>query len=144
MVFITIWVLFSLLQSYYMLTSNSDTGVINWESNTITSQLLVFTLQRCLLLALALLYFFFIKNILKYLKEGTIFTKGNIRLIRIVSVIYPFYAFLSDNLGYSFTQNETYSFVLTDTPFVSLLAFLIIGQLYKLAYEVAETEKLTI
>ena len=65
------WVAFYATQSYYVLTTGSGHGVINWGSPNMGGKLTMFVINRLLILTLAVLMAAFVFNILKHLKgEG--------------------------------------------------------------------------
>ena len=135
--------LFVCIQSYYILTENSGDGVINWGAPGSGSQLTWFILHRLVVFALAAIYVMFVVNIMKYIKTGSIFNKRNITLFRIMAVMVPVYSFLDDNI-YSLVLGSDVGLMLSERPFASLFIILLVGQLYKVGYEAAEEQKLTI
>ena len=86
----------------------------------------------------------FVFNILKYLRGGTIFNRANVVLLWILTILLPIHSFVSDNMGIACSAFEHFDIVLTDTPFVYAVIALIVALLYKLAYDAAEEQKLTI
>ena len=65
---IVLWVAFYAVQSYFVLTTGSGKGVINWGSPNIGSKLALFIVNRLFILLMAGLMAAFVFNILKYLK----------------------------------------------------------------------------
>ena len=65
---IVLWVAFYAVQSYFVLTTGSGKGVINWGSPNIGLKLIMFVINRLLILTMAGLMAAFVFNILKYLK----------------------------------------------------------------------------
>lgn len=141
---IPLWVIFYGVQSYFVLTNGTGEGVIHWDSPMIGLKLTMFIIHRIALLTMAGLFAAFIINILRYLKNGTIFNQANVTLIWIMVCVLPIYSFLSDNMSIVCSPSEHGKIVLTDTLFIYPLVALIIAFLYKIAYDVAEEQKLTI
>lgn len=141
---IILWVAFYAIQSYYVLTTGSGNGVINWGSSQMGLKLTMFTVNRITILTLAGLMAAFVINILKYLKGGTIFNHANVVLLWIMAIVLPIHSFISDNMGFVVSASDHYEWGLTDTPFVYTLVAVIVAMLYKLAYDTAEEQKLTI
>lgn len=138
------WVAFYAIQSYYVLTTGSGHGVINWGSPNMGGKLTMFVINRLLILTLAGLMAAFVFNILKHLKGGTIFNRANVVLLWIMAIVLPIHSFISDNMGYACSATDQHEWCLTDTPFVYAIVAVIVAMLYKLAYEAAEEQKLTI
>ena len=141
---IALWVAFYANQSYYVLTTGSGHGVINWGSPNMGSKLTMFAVNRLCILLMAGLMSAFVFNILKYLKGGTIFNRANVVLLWIMAIVLPIHSFISDNMGYACSATDHYEWGLTDTPFVYAIVAVIVAMLYKLAYDAAEEQKLTI
>ena len=141
---IVLWVAFYAVQSYFVLTTGSGKGVINWGSPNMGGKLTMFVINRLLILTLAGLMAAFVFNILKYLKGGTIFNRANVVLLWIMAIVLPIHSFISDHMGFVVSASDHYEWGLTDTPFVYTLVAVIVAMLYKLAYDAAEEQKLTI
>ena len=141
---IVIWVVFYAIQSYYVLTTGSGYGVINWGSPNLGSKLTMFIVNRLFILLMAGLMAAFVFNILKHLKGGTIFNRANVVLLWIMAIVLPIHSFISDNMGYACSASDHYEWGLTDTPFVYAIVAVLVAMLYKLAYDAAEEQKLTI
>ena len=141
---IALWVAFYANQSYYVLTTGSGHGVINWGSPNMGSKLTMFAVNRLCILLMAGLMGAFVFNILKYLKGGTIFNRANVVLLWIMAIVLPIHSFISDNMGYACSATDHYEWGLTDTPFVYAIVAVLVAILYKLAYDAAEEQKLTI
>ena len=139
-----LWVAFYAIQSYYVLTTGSGNGVINWGSSNMGSKLTMFAVNRLCILLMAGLMAAFVFNILKHLKGGTIFNHANVVLLWIMAIVLPIHSFISDNMGYACSATDQYEWCLTDTPFVYAIVAVIVAMLYKLAYDAAEEQKLTI
>ena len=141
---ILMWVAFYAIQSYYVLTTGSGHGVINWGSPNMGGKLAMFVINRLLILTLAGLMAAFVFNILMHLKGGTIFNHANVVLLWIMAIVLPIHSFISDNMGYACSASDHYEWGLTDTPFVYAIVAVLVAMLYKLAYDAAEEQKLTI
>ena len=141
---IVLWVAFYAVQSYFVLTTGSGKGVINWGSPNIGLKLTMFVMNRLTILTLAGLMAAFVFNILKYLKGGTIFNRANVVLLWIMAIVLPIHSFISDNMGFACSATDQYEWGLTDTPFVYAIVAVIVAMLYKLACDAAEEQKLTI
>ncbi len=141
---IALWVAFYANQTYYVLTTGSGKGVINWGSPNMGGKLTMFVINRILILTMAGLMAAFVFNILKHLKGGTIFNRANVVLLWIMAVVLPIHSFISDNMGFACSATDQYEWCLTDTPFVYAIVAVIVAMLYKLAYDAAEEQKLTI
>ena len=138
------WVAFYAIQSYYVLTTGSGDGVINWGSPHIGRKLTVFVINRIMILTLAGLMGAFVFNILKYLKGGMIFNRANVVLLWVMAIVLPIHSFISDNMGFACSDADQFDWMLTDTPFVYAIVGVIVAMLYKLACDAAEEQKLTI
>ena len=138
------WVAFYAIQSYYVLTTGSGNGVINWGSPNMGGKLTMFVINRLLILTLAGLMAAFVFNILKHLKGGTIFNRANVVLLWIMAIVLPIHSFISDNMGFACSASDNYEWCLTDAPFVYAIVAVLVAMLYKLAYDAAEEQKLTI
>ena len=141
---IVLWVAFYAFQSYFVLTTGSGHGVINWGSPRMGLKLTMFAVNRLMILTLAGLMAAFVFNILKHLKGGTIFNRTNVVLLWIMAIVLPIHSFISDNMGYACSATDQYEWCLTDTPFFYAIVAVIVAMLYKLAYDAAEEQKLTI
>ena len=139
-----LYVAFYAVQSYYVLTTGSGCGVINWGSPRMGLKLTLFVVNRITIFLLAGLVAAFVFNILKYLKGGTIFNHANMVLLWIMALVLPIHSFVSDNMGIACSPSEHFDMVLTDSPFVYTVIAVIVALLYKLAYDAAEEQKLTI
>ena len=138
------WVAFYAIQSYYVLTTGSGNGVINWGSPNMGGKLTMFVINRIMIITLAGLMAAFVFNILKHLKGGTIFNRANVVLLWIMAIVLPIHSFISDNMGFACSVSDQYEWCLTDTPFVYAIVAVIVAMLYKLAYDAAEEQQLTI
>ena len=141
---VILWVAFYAMQSYFVLTTGSGHGVINWGSPRMGLKLTWFVVNRITLLLMAGLMGAFVFNILKYLSGGTIFNHANVVLLWIMAIILPIHSFISDNMGIACSASEHFDLVLTDSPFVYAVMALLVALLYQLAYRAAEEQKLTI
>ena len=95
------WVAFYAIQSYFVLTTGSGYGVINWGSPNMGGKLTMFVINRLLIITLAGLMAAFVFNILKHLKGGTIFNRANVVLLWIMAIVLPIHSFISDNMGFA-------------------------------------------
>ena len=138
------WVAFYAIQSYFVLTTGSGNGVINWGSPNMGGKLTMFVINRIMIITLAGLMGAFVFNILKYLRGGMIFNRANVVLLWIMAVVLPIHSFISDNMGFACSDADHFDWRLTDTPFVYAIVAVIVAMLYKLAYDAAEEQKLTI
>ena len=127
-----------------VLTTGSGEGVINWDSPRIGVKVTFFVMQRIAMLVMAGLFTAFIINVLRYLKDGTIFSRANVILLWVMVLVLPIYSFLSDNMSIAWERTDNLAIVVTDNMFLYPLVALIIASLYKIAYDVAEDQKLTI
>ena len=139
-----LWVVFHAVQTYFVLTTGSGDGVINWGSPHIGRKLTVFVINRVTILSLAVLMGAFVFNILKYLRGGMIFNRANVALLWIMAVVLPIHSFISDNMGFACSDADHFDWMLTDTPFVYAIVAVIVAMLYKVACDTAEEQKLTI
>ncbi len=138
------WVVFYAIQTYFVLTTGSGYGVINWDSPHIGRKLTVFVINRILILTMAGLMGAFVFNILKYLKGGMIFNRANVVLLWVMAIVLPIHSFISDNMGFACSDADQFDWMLTDTPFVYAIVGVIVALLYKVACDAAEEQKLTI
>ena len=141
---VALGLVFLCVQTYYVLTTGSGHGVINWDSPRLGLKLGIFIAERVAILVLAGLFVAFVVNILKYLRDGQIFNRANVRLMWALSVTVPIYAFLADNVGQACSATSEMNVVLSSDFFVYTLIVLIVAQLYKVGYDAAEEQKLTI
>lgn len=141
---IPLWLIFYGIQSYFVLTTGSGEGVINWDSPRIGVKLTFFILHRLVMLIMAGLFAAFLINILRYLKGGTIFSHVNVVLLGIMVIVLPIYSFLSDNMSIACEKTDDLAIVITDNVFLYPLVALIVAFLYKIAYDAAEEQRLTI
>ena len=144
LVCIALWVAFYAIQTYYVWTEGSGEGVLNWGSPFIGRKVAVFVINRITILTLAGLMAAFVFNILKYLKKGMIFNHANVVLLWIMAIVLPIHSFISVNMGFACSDSDQFQWMLTDTPFVYALVAVIVAMLYKVAYDAAEEQKLTI
>ena len=138
------WVVFYAIQSYFVLTTGSGRGVINWGSPRMGLKMTMFAINRLTILLLAGLMAAFVFNILKHLKGGRIFNHANVVMLWIMAIVLPIHSFLSDNLGFACSDADQFEWMLTDSPFVYAIVAVLVAMLYKLAYDAAEEQKLTI
>ena len=139
---IPLWLIFYGVQSYFVLTTGSGDGVINWDSPRIGVKVTFFILHRLAMLTMAGLFTAFIINILRYLKDGTIFSRANVILLWVMVLVLPIYSFLSDNKSIACAKTDELAVVITDNMFLYPLVALIIALFYKIAFDVAEEQKL--
>ncbi|MBQ9575673.1 MAG: hypothetical protein IJV11_02215 [Muribaculaceae bacterium] len=144
LVCIVLWVAFYAYQSYFVLTTGSGKGVINWGSPQMGLKLTMFVVNRIMILSLAGLMAAFVFNILKHLKGGTIFNHANVVLLWAMAIVLPIHSFISDNMGFACSATDQYEWFLTDTPFVYAFVAVIVAMLYKLACDAAVEQQLTI
>ena len=128
---IPVWLIFYGVQSYYVLTTGSGEGVINWDSPRIGVKVTFFVMQRIAMLVMAGLFTAFIINVLRYLKDGTIFSRANVILLWVMVLVLPIYSFLSDNMSIAWERTDNLAIVVTDNMFLYPLVALIIASLYK-------------
>ena len=139
-----LWVAFYANQTYYVLTTGSGHGVINWGSPRMGLKLTMFAVNRFTIILLAALMAAFVFNILKHLKGGRIFNHANVVLLWIMAIVLPIHSFISDNMGFACSASDQFEWMLTDSPFVYAIVAVLVAMLYKLAYDAAEEQKLTI
>lgn len=141
---IILWVAFYAVQSYYVLTTGSGHGVINWGSPRMGLKLTMFAINRFNILLLAGLMAAFVLNILKYLRGGMIFNRANVVLLWIMAIVLPIHSFISDNMGFACSATDHFEWMLTDTPFAYTIVAVIVAMLYNVAYNAAQEQQLTI
>ena len=139
-----LWVVFYSIQTYYVLTTGSGQGVINWDSPHLGRKLTMFVINRLTILTLAVLMGAFVFNILNHLKGGRIFNRANVVLLWIMAIVLPIHSFIRDNMGFACSDADQFDWMLTDSPFVCAIVAVLVAILYKLAYDAAEEQKLTI
>ena len=144
LIFIVMCVVFYAIQTYFVLTAGSGDRVINWGSPHIGRKLTVFVINRLTILSMAVLMGAFVFNILRHLKGGRIFNHGNVVLLWIMAIILPIHSFISDNMGFACSDADQFNWMLTDSPIVCAIAAVLVAMLYKLAYDAAEEQQLTI
>ena len=141
---IPLWVIVYSIYSYGVFTSSGGEDIIHWDSPLIGIKVAVFIAHRIALFTMAILLAAFVINILKNLKNGIIFNRANVMLLWVMVIVLSFYAFLSDNIDIAYSPTEHFDLVLSDNVFLYPLMSLIIALLYKIAYDTAEEQKLTI
>ena len=141
---IPLWLIVYGIYSYGVFTSTGGEDIIHWGSPRIGIKVAVFIAHRVALFAMAVLLTAFVINILKNLKNGTIFNRANVLLLWVMVIVLSIYAFLSDNIEIAYSPTEHFDLVLSDNVFLYPLVALIIALLYKIAYDAAEEQKLTI
>lgn len=141
---IVLWVAFYAVQSYFVLTTGSGHGVINWGSPRMGLKLTIFAANRITILLMAGLTAAFVLNILKYMRGGTIFNRTNVVLLWVMAIVLPVHSFIGDNMSFAVSASEHGEILLTDTPFVYAVVAILVALLYKLAYDAAQEQKLTI
>ena len=141
---VLLWVVFYAIQTYYVWTTGSGNGVLNWGSPHIGRKLAMFVINRFTILTMACLMAAFVFNILKYLRGGLIFNRANAVLLWVMAVVLPIHSFISDNMGFACSDTDHFEWMLTDTPFVYAVVAVIVAMLYKLACDAAEEQQLTI
>ena len=144
LIFAFLWVVFYAIQTYFVLTEGSGQGVINWGSPHIGRKLAVFVINRITILSLAGLLAAFVFNILKYMKGGRIFNHANVVLLWIMAIVLPIHLFIRDNMGFACSDADQFNWMLTDTPIICAIVAVLVAMLYKLAYDAAEEQQLTI
>ena len=138
------WVVFYAIQTYFVLTTGSGHGVINWGSPNMGAKLTMFVVNRLTIILLAGLMAAVVFSILKHLKGGRIFNHANVVLLWIMAIILPIHSFISDNMGFACSDADQFNWMLTDSPFVCAIVAVLVAILYKLAYDAAEEQQLTI
>ncbi len=142
---IAIWVAFYAIQSYFVLTTGSGQGVINWGSPNMGLKLTLFWSNRLTILLMAGLFTAFVLNILKSVRTGVIFNRTNVKILWAIVIVIPIHALISDNMGFAVSAaTECHDLVLTDSPFVYTIVALLVAMLYKVACDAAEEQNLTI
>ncbi|MBR5102474.1 MAG: hypothetical protein IK092_05065, partial [Muribaculaceae bacterium] len=68
----------------------------------------------------------------------------NVVLLWVMTIVLPIHSFVSDNMGVACSASGQFDMVLTDSPFVYTIVALLVALLYKLAYDTAEEQELTI
>ena len=138
LIFIILWIVLYGFQTYVVL------GVepINLQEPHKGLKIGWFIANRVLILITAALLIAFVKNILKSIKDGAIFNRCNVKILFALVVVLPIHSFISDSV--SSVCSDKCECVLTDSPFVYTTVTLLIAILYKLAYDAAEEQKLTV
>lgn len=144
LVLIPLWLIVYGIYTYGVFTSTGGEDVIHWGSPLIGLKVTVFIAHRIALFTMAMLLAAFVINILRNLKNGTIFNRANVVLLWVMVILLTIYSFLSDNLDIAFSPIEHFDVVLSDNLFLYPLVSLIIALLYKIAYDASEEQKLTI
>lgn len=138
------WLVFFAIQTYYVFTTGSGPGVINWDSPRIGLKLGITIANRVVNLVMLSLCVAFVVSTLKSIKQGVIFSRSNVPLLSAMAAVIPFYAMICDNTMQAFSTTAEMNFQLTDNVFVYTLVVLIVAQLYKVACDAAEEQQLTI
>jgi len=144
LVVVAFGLVFLCVQSYYIMTIGSGEGVINWDSPRIGTKLAIFIADRVVTVVLAGLFVAFVLNILKYLRNGEIFTRINVKLLWALAIVVPIHTLISDNVGQACSVAGELNLMLTDRVFIYTLIVLLVAQLYKVAYDAAQEQQLTI
>lgn len=141
---IPLWLIVYGIYTYGVFTSTGGEDIIHWDSPRLGIKVAVFIAHRIAIITMAVLLAAFVINILKNLKSGTIFNRANVTLLWIMVCVLTIYSFLSDNIHIATAPTEHFDLVLSDNVFLYPLVSLIIALLYKIAYDTAEEQKLTI
>ena len=144
LVCLILWAAFYCIQGYFILTTGSGEGVIDWSDAHVGIKVSYFLLSRAIVLAIAGIAVAFVVNILKYIRGGQIFNRKNVALLWALVVLVPIHTFFNDNLGYVVTPDIYWHFILTSNTLMYNVVVLLVALLYKLAYDAAREQELTI
>ena len=142
LIFIIMGIVLYGIQTYFFITESNAASTFNLVAPNKALKIGWFIANRLLILVTAALLIAFVNNILKSIKRGEIFNRCNVKILFALVVVLPIHAFVSDNL--KLICSNTREIVLTDNPFIYIAVTLLIAILYKLAYDAAEEQKLTI
>lgn len=145
-IFVIVWVVAFAEYANHVLTEPSGQGVINWSAPQIGLRVALFTLRCLLVLVIAGLLIAFVKNTLNHLKGGAIFNRKNVKLLWALAIVFPIYSLLGDHmpLVLSGVDIADWRFMLSANTLVGGIVIALVALLYKLAYDAAEEQKLTI
>ena len=132
--------------AYFVFTDGSGSGVINWSAPQIELRVALFIFRCLLALVIAGLLVAFMKNTLNHLKRGAIFNRKNVKLLWTLAIVFPIYSLLGDNMVYVFSGVDIYDWriLLSVNTLVGGAVAALVALLYKLGYDAAEEQKLTI
>ena len=128
------------IQTYFVFSEND----IKLNSQHGGLKLAWFIADRLLILITAGLLIAFAKNILKSIKSGEIFNRCNVKILFALVVVLPLNTFVGDNVSTICFAEDECSLIITDNPFIYTAVTLLVALLYKLAYDTAEEQKLTV
>ena len=144
------WLLILCYKGYHEAFDTSGTHV-HWQSPDIAYMSTFFFLYLFASLCSIALCVGFIVVVLSGIRRGEVFPQGGLVLTRIAAVVFFFYGFVCDNLGQAFLPSvldeagHSQTVVqISDTPFVLALLLLIFSQMYKVAYQLARENDLTV
>ena len=143
---VIVWVAVFARYAYFVFTEGSGSGVINWSAPQIELRVALFIFRCLLALVIAGLLIAFVKNTLNYLKRGAIFNRKNVKLLWTLAIVFPIYSLLGDNMVYvvSGVDISDWRILLSANTLVGGIVVALVAILYKLAYDAAEEQKLTI
>lgn len=145
LVFCAFWLVVLCIQNYNHLFC-TDGSHIHWEARQKVVLVAITVLSVYIILTLALIATcsaFFI-NTLKGISQGVIFPKANINMINATAILIFLQTVAADNLSQAFISESPLSIALSSNPFVQSLAVLVFGIMYRIAYQLAEENELTV
>ena len=89
LVFSGIWFVLLCYQTYFIYTTGIGVGVINWNTPDIGVKLALSVGERVASVLTMGLCIAFVVNILRSVKQGVIFTRRNVTLLRVMAVVKP-------------------------------------------------------
>ena len=143
--FCAAWFVFLCYQSYHHIFDTTGSH-IHWEAkqNQVMFVSAVFLLYIILTLAVIGICVVFFINLIKGIRHEELFPKKNIRLIFIAAVLLFLQTVASDNLDQAFISEGPAVIGLSSNPFVQSLILLVFGVLYKMGYQFAAENDLTV
>ena len=143
---VIVWLVVFARYAYFVLTERSGSGVINWDSRQIGLREALFMFRCLLAFVFAGLLIAFMKNTLNYLKRGAIFNRKNVKLLWALAIVFPIYSLLGDNMVYVFSGVDIadWRILLSANTLVGGIVVALVALLYKMGYDAAEEQKLTI
>jgi hypothetical protein len=145
-IFLIVWLVLFAINAYFVLTVGGGPGVINWHAPQVGLRVTLFIFICLFALVVAGLLIAFVMNLLNHLKGGAIFNRRNVKLLWALAIVFPIYSVLNDNRPFVVTAVDIseWRFMLSASTLVCGIVIVLVALLYKLAYDAAEEQKLTI
>lgn len=132
------------VQTYNMYAQEDGVILAKTTSGSFATNLILSLSERMSIVLMLVFIVLFAINIIQSLNVGEIFNRKNVFLLRILAIYAPCYAFVRDNAWLIYSDQSPTGIAITDAPFFYAVILLIVSQLYKVACDSADEQKLTI